>query len=71
MFSSFLLSFKTQCKGRVSLSDGLISYSGHILAESYPFAKIQSVYSTAPADWAKKEREREREREGGEETYVQ
>ena len=26
--------------------------SGHSLDGSYPFAETQSVYSTAPADWA-------------------
>ena len=30
----------------------LVSYPGHSLAESYPSADKQSVYSTAPADWA-------------------
>ena len=28
-----------------------LSYPEHLLEESYPFAEIQSVYSTAPADW--------------------
>ena len=32
-------------------SDCLVSYPGHSLGESYPFAEKQSVYSTAPADW--------------------
>ena len=35
----------------VSPSDGLVSYQGHLLGESYLFAKIQLVYSIAPADW--------------------
>ena len=35
-------------------SDCLVSYSGHSLGESYPCAEKQSVYSTAPADWAKR-----------------
>ena len=35
-----------------SLSDGLVSYSGHSLEGFYPSAEMQSVYSTAPADWA-------------------
>ena len=26
--------------------------SGHSLREFYPFAEMQSVYSTAPADWS-------------------
>ena len=33
-----------------SPSDYLVSYLGH---SSYPSAKKQSVYSTAPADWAR------------------
>ena len=37
---------------RVSLSDGLVSYPGHLLGESYSSAWMQSVYSTAPTDWA-------------------
>ena len=32
--------------------DCLVSYPGHSLGESYPSAEIQSVYSTAPEDWA-------------------
>ena len=35
-----------------SSSDCLVSYPGHMLGESYPSAEKQSVYSTAPADWA-------------------
>ena len=35
-----------------SPSDCLVSYPGHSLGRSYPFAEKQSVYSTAPADWA-------------------
>ena len=34
-----------------SLSDCLMSYLGHV-GESYPSAEMQSVYSSAPADWA-------------------
>ena len=32
----------------------LVSYPGHLLGGggSYPTAKVQLVYSTAPADWA-------------------
>ena len=30
----------------VSLSDCLVSYPGHLLRESYPFAEMQLVYST-------------------------
>ena len=29
-----------------------MSYPGHSLGGSYPSAEVQSVYSTAPADWA-------------------
>ena len=32
--------------------DCIVSYLGHLLRESYPSAEMQSVYSTAPADWA-------------------
>ena len=35
-----------------SLSDSLLSYLGNLLGESYPSAGVQTVYSTAPADWA-------------------
>ena len=37
----------------VSISDCLVSYLGHSLGKSYSFAEIQSVYSAAPANWAK------------------
>ena len=33
-----------------SILDGLMSYPGYLLGESYPFAEMQSVYSTAPAN---------------------
>ena len=36
-----------------SPSDCLVSYPGYSLVGSYPSAEKQSVYSTAPADWAK------------------
>ena len=36
-----------------SRSDCLLSYPGHSFLESYPGAEMQSVYSTAPAEWAK------------------
>ena len=36
-----------------SPSDCLVSYPKHSLGESYPSAEIQSVYSAAPANWAK------------------
>ena len=33
--------------------DCLVSYTGHsFVGESYPSAEVQSVYATAPADWA-------------------
>ena len=35
-----------------SPSDCLLSYPEHSFGESYPSAEMQSVYSTAPADWA-------------------
>ena len=35
-----------------SPSDCLVSYPEHFLGVSYPSAEKQSVYSTAPADWA-------------------
>ena len=36
-----------------SPSDGLVSYTGHSLGRmSYPSVEMQSVYSTAPANWA-------------------
>ena len=35
-----------------SPSDRLVSYPGHSLEGSYPSAEVQSVYSTAPANWA-------------------
>ena len=38
-----------------SSSDCLVSYLGHSLRESYPSAETQSVYSTAPDNWARKE----------------
>ena len=35
-----------------SLSDGSMSYAAHSMNESYPSAAMQSLYYTAPADWA-------------------
>ena len=35
-----------------SSSDYLVSYPGHLLEGSSPSVKVQSVYSTAPVDWA-------------------
>ena len=37
----------------ISPSDCLVSYSGHLWRESYLSAEMQSVYPTAPADWAR------------------
>ena len=38
---------------RTSPSDCLVTYPGHSLGGgSYPSAEVQSVYSTAPSDWA-------------------
>ena len=33
-----------------SQSDCLVSCPGHLLEEAYPFAEMQSEYSTAPAE---------------------
>ena len=33
-------------------SDGLVSYTGHLLGGSYPSAEMQLAYSRAPVDWA-------------------
>ena len=40
---------------RTSPSDCFVSYPGHSLGRkgSYPSTEVQSVYSTAPAEWAK------------------
>ena len=37
-----------------SKSDCSVSYPVHSLGGSYPSIEIQSVYSTAPANWGKK-----------------
>ena len=37
---------------RTTPSDSVVSYPGHSLVGSYHSAEVQSVYSTAPADWA-------------------
>ena len=34
-----------------SSSDGLVSYPGCSLRESYPSVEMQSAYSIVPADW--------------------
>ena len=38
---------------KAASSDSLVSYPGHSLGESYPSAEMQSVYFTAPINWAK------------------
>ena len=38
-----------------SPSDGLVSYPGHSLGESYPSTEMQLVYSAAPANWTVKD----------------
>ena len=35
-----------------SPSVSLMSYPGHLLGKFHPSAEMQSVYSTAPANWA-------------------
>ena len=40
------------CSVGASPSDCLVSYLGHSLGKSYLSAEVQSVYSTASADWA-------------------
>ena len=40
-------------KIRASPSDGFVSYTGHLpWGLSYPSAEMQSVFSTAPTNWA-------------------
>ena len=34
-----------------SPSDCLVSYQGHSLGDSYPYAEMQSVFSTAWVNW--------------------
>ena len=38
---------------RASPSDFVVSYIGHTLGESYPYAEMQSEYSVTPANWAR------------------
>ena len=42
-----------------SPSDWLMLYTGHSLGESYPYTEIQSVYFTAPADWANRRKSKQ------------
>ena len=44
---------QSSCITGTSPSDCLVSYPGHSLGESYPSVEVQSMYSTAPANWAK------------------
>ena len=37
----------------ISPSDCLVSYPGHLVGESYLFAEMEMVYSTAPAYWTR------------------
>ena len=39
-------------KAGTSPSDSLMSYPGHLSERAYPSAEMQSVYSTAPFNWA-------------------
>ena len=41
------------CMTGTSPSDRFVTYPGYSLGGSYPSAEMQSVYSTAPADWGK------------------
>ena len=43
---------QSSCNTGASPSDCFGSYIGHLLGESYPSAQMQSMYSTAPANWA-------------------
>ena len=48
---------KSSSTAGTSPSDCLVSYLGHSLrGGSYPSAEVQSVYSTAPADWERRQR---------------
>ena len=45
---------QSSCITEASSSDCLISYLVHSLGESYSSAEMQSVYSAASADWARR-----------------
>ena len=45
--------FMKKCSVFLKPSDCLITYQGRSLKKSYSFAEMQSVYSTALADWAR------------------
>ena len=47
-----LLHIPQSNRTEASPSDCLMSYPGHSFVESYPSAEMQSVYSTAPVEWA-------------------
>ena len=44
---------QSSCITEAIPSDYLVSYPGHLFGEFYSFVEMQSVYSAAPADWAK------------------
>ena len=44
---------QSSCITGASPSDCLVSNPGYSLGVSYPSAEMQSIYSTAPADWAR------------------
>ena len=44
---------QSSCTAGTSPSDCLVSYAGHSLWGFYPCAEVQSMYCTAPADWAR------------------
>ena len=48
-------------KAGTSPLDCLVSYPGHSSRGSYPFAEMQVVYSTAPADRAKRQKGKKKE----------
>ena len=47
---------QSSSKTGTSPSDCLVSYPGHSWGGSYPSAEKQSMYSTAPADWAQRKK---------------
>ena len=53
MVKVWILAQRSKITG-TSPSDCLVSLSGHSLGESYPSAEMQSVYSTAIADWTRR-----------------
>ena len=54
LFQTIQFSMSTQFNCQTSPSDCLVSYPGYSLGGgSFSSAEVQSVFSTAPADWAK------------------